>query len=278
MKYLFFDVDGTLFGKSRYVTERTIEEMQKIKKKGHKIFICTGRAPVSIVGGNLERVPADGFIASAGGFVSVNGKYIFKNYMDTTVLQEVMTLFMNHKVRFALETENAIYQTPGINEYFDARHQKEFGDNPEMKRYFEVRRQKENRLPMSAFNVSETGVTKIAFVATDRYLFLDIVKYLVDHFNVVTFSKKGSEIIDGEIILKDCTKADGIKRVLDEIGGSVEDTIAFGDSMNDYQMIDLCHIGIVSKKASDKLKKLAQYQFDDPDQDGIAKALEQLNL
>lgn len=278
MKYLFFDVDGTLFGKSRHITERTIEELIKIKEKGHKIFICTGRAPVSIVGGNLERVPADGFIASAGGFVNVEGEYIFKNYMDQTVLEEVMTLFMNHKVRFALETDNAIYQTPGFNKYFDDKHQKEFGDNPEMMRYFEVKREKENRLPVHSFDIHTTGVTKVAFVATDRYLFLDIVKYLVDHFNVVTFSKKGSDIIDGEIILKDCTKADGIKRVLEKYGGNIEDTIAFGDSMNDYQMIDLCHIGVVSEKSSDKLKKLAQYQFEDPDQDGIAKALEQLDL
>ena len=74
MKYLFFDVDGTLLGKSRHITENTITKLNALKDKGHHIFICTGRAPTSIVSGNLERVPADGFIASAGGFVKEIGR------------------------------------------------------------------------------------------------------------------------------------------------------------------------------------------------------------
>ncbi len=278
MKTLFFDVDGTLLGKSRFITDKTIEALHKVKENGHNIFICTGRSPTSIVGGNLEKVPADGFIASAGGFVNVHGEYIFKNYIDATTLIEVMTLFTNHKVLFALETEKAIYQTPGVNEFFDLKHHREFGDNVELQRFFELKRVKENRQEIRYFDPMTTGVAKIAFIAQDRYMFLDIVHYLVEHFNVVTFSSENDDFINGEIILKNCTKADGIKRVLKAINADIKDTISFGDSMNDYQMVSLTNEAYVSYKAPDKLKEVAKGTFEDPDQDGIAKKLKELGL
>lgn len=278
MKYLFFDVDGTLLGKSRFITEATLAALKQVKANGHKIFICSGRAPTSIVGGNLEKVDTDGFIASAGGFVNVGGQYIFKNYMDASTLIEVMTLFTDHKVLFALETEKAIYQTPGINEFFDMKHHQEFGDNVELQRFFELKRVKENRVPISQFDPMTTGVAKVQFIATDRYQFLDIVQYLVKNFNVVTFSNENDDFINGEIILKNCTKADGIKRVLDDLHGDLADTISFGDSMNDYQMIDLTASGYVAKRAPEKLKAIADGFFDDPDQDGLAHLLHELKL
>lgn len=44
--------------------------------------------------------------------------------------------------------------------------------------------------------------------------------------------------MNGEIILKNCTKADGILKVVNYYGGKMEDTVGFGDSMNDYQMLE----------------------------------------
>ena len=48
MKYVFFDIDGTIRGKSREITKRNREAICKLRENGHKAFLCTGRAPVSI--------------------------------------------------------------------------------------------------------------------------------------------------------------------------------------------------------------------------------------
>ena len=72
---------------------------------------------------------------------------------------------------------------------------------------------------------------------------------------LVLFSKPEDEFINGEIISKNCTKADAIERVIDYYHASMEDTIAFGDSMNDYQMIEKVNKGIVLKV----LKKNIRY-------------------
>ena len=69
-KFLFFDIDGTLLGQSRVITEKTKAAIEKARSLGHKAFICTGRAPTSLVGGVMD-VEFDGYICSAGGFVIV---------------------------------------------------------------------------------------------------------------------------------------------------------------------------------------------------------------
>lgn len=37
-KFLFFDIDGTLVGKSRHITEKTKEAIQAAKNAGNKVF------------------------------------------------------------------------------------------------------------------------------------------------------------------------------------------------------------------------------------------------
>ena len=49
-KYLFFDIDGTLAGKSRRITSKTRWAVQRAREKGHQGFVCTGRVPAAIVG------------------------------------------------------------------------------------------------------------------------------------------------------------------------------------------------------------------------------------
>lgn len=276
-KYLFYDIDGTLVGQSKIVTEKTKWAIHQAQKNGHKAFLCTGRAPTSIVG-DIQTMGFDGVVCSAGGFVIIDDQYIFENFINQYVLSEVMTLFINNHVLFTLETKDAIYETPGVNEFFNRKHQNEHKDNLELMRFFQLRRQGENRLPIQEFNILKTGVTKVCFIATHKEDFLNCVPFLEEFFNIVIFSKETDEFINGEIIIKNCTKADGIIKVINHFHGRMEDTIGFGDSMNDYQMLEEVNIGVVYENAPQELKDLGQYYFKDPDQDGIYEVMKELNL
>ena len=39
MKYVFFDIDGTIRGKSREITKRNREAICKLRENGHKSFL-----------------------------------------------------------------------------------------------------------------------------------------------------------------------------------------------------------------------------------------------
>ena len=276
-KYLFFDIDATLIGPSKRVTKNTEEGIKKARANGHKTFLCTGRAPVSIMK-SIRDIGFDGIISSAGGFVSIDGKYIFENFINQYVLSEVMLLFTNAKILFSLETKDALYQTPGVQDFFEKKQANILEGNLELARFLEERRNEEVRLPISEFNILQTKVTKVCFIAEDKLAFYDCVKYLSEFFNIVIFSKETDDFINGEIILKNCTKGDAMKRAVAYLGGDMKDTIAFGDSMNDFQMISEAAYGVVSYLAPDKLKAIADDTFEEPDDDGIFKCLQRLGL
>lgn len=276
-KYLFFDIDGTLVGKSKTVTEKTKWAIQEARKNGHKAFLCTGRAPTSIVG-DITSIEFDGIVCSAGGFVIIDNKFIFENLINQYVLAEVMTLFVNNRVLFTLETKDAIYETPGVAEFFDRNMQKEMADNLELMRAIQLKRMGENRKAIHEFNILTTGVTKVCFIAPHKADFQKCIPFLEEYFHIVFFSKESDEFVNGEIIIQNCTKADGIIKVVNHYGGKMKDTIAFGDSMNDYQMLKEANIGVVYEGASNELKALGSYFFKDPDEDGIYEAMKELNL
>ena len=52
----------------------------------------------------------------------------------------------------------------------------------------------------------------------------------------------------------------------------IEDTIAFGDSMNDYEIVQAAGTGIAMGNSVQKLKDTADYVTDDIAQDGVWKA------
>lgn len=276
MKYIFFDIDGTLTGTSRQITPKTIEAIRKTRANGNKVFLCTGRAPISIMK-SIRDIGFDGVISSAGGFVEVDGKYIYENFINQYLLQEVILLFTNAKVLFTLETKDALYQSPGVLEFFDARHERDTKNNVELARFMEARKQEEVRLPLKDFDIGNTKVSKVCFIAKDKYSFLDTVPYLSEFFNVVTFSQYNDDFINGEIIIKNCTKADSLKMVVEYFNGDMKDTVAFGDSMNDYQMLETVNYSFASEIAPQKVKDIANDTFIDPDKDGIALALEKNN-
>jgi Cof subfamily protein (haloacid dehalogenase superfamily) len=81
-----------------------------------------------------------------------------------------------------------------------------------------------------------------------------------------------------ELIPKGFSKAEGIKRMLDKLGIRRENTYAFGDSMNDYEMLEYVQYGVAMGNSDERLLSVAAYVADTVENDGIYKALEHYGL
>ena len=102
-------------------------------------------------------------------------------------------------------------------------------------------------------------------------------KVLSDEIKVEAMGRyDGKEIQCGEIISKSCGKDKGIEKVIEILGIKRENTVAIGDSMNDYQMISYAGVGIAVENAEEKLKEIADMITDDCDRGGVGKALEKI--
>ena len=118
----------------------------------------------------------------------------------------------------------------------------------------------------------------MCYIAMERKQIEACLPFLKQYFNVIIFSKSSDPFVNGEIILKDCTKGDGLRRVVDYFQGTMEESVGFGDSMNDYQMLEAAGLGVAYEEAPEEIKALAQYYFKEPDQDGIYDVMVRMGL
>lgn len=65
IKIVFFDVDGTLIDiGAKKVSEKTIEALKRLKERGIKICLATGRAPIELP--NIPNIKFDAYITFNG--------------------------------------------------------------------------------------------------------------------------------------------------------------------------------------------------------------------
>lgn len=73
-------------------------------------------------------------------------------------------------------------------------------------------------------------------------------------------------------------KANGLKRVCQELDIKMDEIMAVGDSLNDIKMIEQAGLGIAMGNAQDSIKEVADYVTDTNNNDGVAKAIERFIL
>ena len=79
--------------------------------------------------------------------------------------------------------------------------------------------------------------------------------------------------IPGEISDASVNKGTALHRVCDFLKISPNDTIAFGDSMNDAEILRVAGTGVAMGNAAEAVKKIADQVCERWDEDGIARTL-----
>ena len=72
------------------------------------------------------------------------------------------------------------------------------------------------------------------------------------------------------------SKAEAIKKLTQILEIPIEDVIAFGDEVNDMEMLKLVGLGIAMENADDVVKEAADRIAGNNDQDGVGKELEKI--
>jgi hydroxymethylpyrimidine pyrophosphatase-like HAD family hydrolase len=103
---------------------------------------------------------------------------------------------------------------------------------------------------------------------------------LEDKYNFVIqeITDPSHRCINGELINRKYDKGRGVLRVCEHLGVPVEDTIGFGDSMNDLEMIETVGTSVCMANGAEALKKISDIVCPSVEEDGMAKAFAQLGL
>lgn len=272
-KAVFLDVDGTIVANHQTISPKVKEAINQARKNGHKIFICTGRNKAGI-NQELKEVNFDGIITSAGSYVEIDGHVVHCCFFSNDLVKKVTKVFDENNIVYNYECTNITYMSKKMIELFAKLDQEDI-TNSEMERIIAEHNEKFNVHDMNSYD--GLGVHKISFVARNKDDFLAAKKELDDDV-IFILHDLGNTNLNGEIISKTDNKGTGIKHAIEYLQMDIKDTIGFGDSMNDYDMIKTVDCGVVMENGSLELKKIADRICLSVENDGVYDEFIKLGL
>ncbi len=271
-KYIFLDIDGTLVGYDSKIPDSTVKALKEAQKNGHKVIIASGRSASMIYPFLLEAIDFDGIIASGGACVMCDTDIVFRSIIKGDDLDNIVNYFRKENIYFIVQATDAIY---GEQSFLDIVIPSMIRDglNEELvkKTFMGVKIVDDiksvKNIEKLSFYLSPKSPKEISEDNRGKY-------YVVD-FSVGDIKARS---FFGEMTLANVTKATAIEKFMKYVGGSLEDTIAIGDSGNDLEMIQFAHTGVAMGNATEPIKKAADFVTTAVDDDGIYNAFVRLGL
>ena len=278
MKLIFLDIDGTLTKPGENIPpDSAVDAIAKARAKGHKVFLCTGRNPDMLR--PLLRYQFDGFISCAGGYVAVGEKYdeiLYDHPMTDEERDIALKALHNHGVFCTIEAEKGSWGDENLGDFLAGQGE----GNGELERWRKALAGNLGIKPMSQYDGSP--VYKVVIMCQDMAQLDEAKAALGDRYNFVMQEVKvgnsDSKCINGEIVNKEFNKGLGVEIICKKFGVPISDTIGFGDSMNDLEMIQTVGFSVCMANGSETLQKLSDMVCDSVSNDGLAKAFAHLQL
>ena len=259
IKSIFFDVDGTLLSfKTHAMSEKTKEALEKARKKGIKLFIATGRSPKTfeIVKKTLG-FEFDGYVMLNGQYCVVEDKVIHSVTLPKESLESIIPYLEKEKISCEFVELDYMY-TNFVNErVIELR--KFLGSTFKPTPIEDPKRSLENETYQLCAYINEDE---------EKDYFENMPKCRAVRWNKLFV----------DVIPSDGGKGVGIKKMIDYLGISQEETMAFGDGGNDIEMLEFVKIGVAMGNAGDNVKKSADYVTESVDDEGIYKALKKFEI
>lgn len=275
-RVVFFDVDGTLVSPHQQVRPRVKEAIQTLRANGHLAFICTGRN-LCMLERDLIDIEFDGIICSAGSYIEMNHKIIDETFIKHEKVLEIMKVFEENDILYTLEGTNSTFAADELVALF-ANSTEEVYDNSELERLHKEIEENMNRKSLETFYAHPTPIHKISFIA-QNYENLEIPKRVLEKdFAFVIHDIFSKHSVNGEIIDRYTTKGTAVDKILDELHLKRENTIAFGDSMNDYEMFQSVAYSVAMVDGCKELQSIASAVCPSVKEDGVYHALKKKGL
>lgn len=272
-KLIFLDIDGTLTEPGKNVPPPSaVDAVCRAREKGHKVVLCSGRNYGMLF--PVMQYGFDGLIASAGGYIEYNGQVVYDCPMTPEQQTRVLDIFKESGIYRTIGGRNHSYTDEGFKEFLAENIQSKA--NSELLRW---RIQIESELgihPMSEYDGEP--IYGMAFMSRGAERLKKPMQMLQEEFDFCIQDEDACGIVNGELSSKAFDKGKAVERLCDFLGISTEDTIAFGDSMNDLEMLQVVGTGVCMAGGSPSLLQIADMVCPSVTEDGLYSAFKKLKL
>lgn len=270
-RILFFDIDGTIAISGKGPSRETVQAIRSARAAGHKVFLSTGRTEHSVPDA-IHEIGFDGGIYSAGGHVITDGKVILDCPMALDMKEKIISALERTGFSYTLECANANYTYgPDLSHFLSA----DSSDSSS-----ELQRILLSSKKGSPKKYGNDPLYKVSFLARSQGEITNLATDLDDSMKIVTFENMnpGFPCIAGEISDKHINKGIALERICAYWNIDPKWSIAFGDSMNDAEMLMAAGIGVAMGNADEQVKELADQVCESCMDNGVSKTMVRLGL
>lgn len=276
-KIIFLDVDGTLVDYHNRIPESAIRAIRQARVNGHLVYVCTGRSRAEMQP-ELWEIGLDGMIGGNGSYVEHQGQVVMHQLLSEEDSRAIVDWLHERGLEFYLESNNGLFASENFRER--ARETLRIYSMNKGKTAEEVANQEvEDVMHGMVFDgeLYRDDLNKVSFVLDSYQDHLDS-KEAFPQLVANTWGGRGETALFGDLGVKDIDKAHAISVLLDHLGASQADTIAFGDAKIDISMLDYCAVGVAMGNGGAEILAMADMITDDVEEDGLYHAFERLGL
>ncbi|MFS0726959.1 Cof-type HAD-IIB family hydrolase [Paenibacillus sp. 1P07SE] len=248
-KIVFFDIDGTLVNEQKEIPEDTQRAVAELKASGIEPVIATGRAPYFIQP-LLEQLGIESYICLNGAYVVYKGEALLKREISKHSLEALVRAAREHGHSLVFQGEHGYFAThedhPFVTSSVNSLKVELPGFDPDFW---------EREGVYQAFLHCESGEEQLY---EGKLADLKLIRW---HEQAMDVLPEGG------------SKALGIAALLEKLGLTPEDAVAFGDNLNDKEMLSLVGLGVAMGNSHPELLPYADYVTGDVDEGGIRQGL-----
>ena len=270
-KLIFLDIDGTLTAPGAATPpDSAMAAVRAARNAGHTVLLCSGRCPAMV--SPLLRLGFDGAVTCAGGYVFCGGRVLYDCPMTEEMRDEALRLFRENGVCRTIEARDACY----CDEEMDALLASVDGQDGALVRWHRAFRAAYGIRPMREYD--GRPVYKIMYTCAREDQLSPVRAALADRFRFVMQEAFSEKCVTGEIINRRFSKGSGVRCAAEALGFALADTVGFGDSMNDLEMMETVGFSVCMENGSEELKRVSDLVCPSVEADGLAWAFARLGL
>ena len=264
IKAIFIDIDGTLRDSNRNLSSRTINAIKRITDKGILVILCSGRPRKYTEQISRECFASKYIITSSGGMIYdyEENKVLYVNEMNKDALIKLYEIANPEDVRFIMN----VGEGRVVNKVKHA--DQEIQLDEDIKDFVYNNPVVQCTIADSDFDKIKNLIPKINKVKN--------VEIKNRHKSLLDDKFKDDKTVFCDIANINSNKGNAVKKLLEILNISKEDTIAIGDDNNDLSMFEQVGYRVAVDNAIDIVKEKADEITLSNDEDGVAIYLEKL--
>lgn len=256
-KVLFLDIDGTIIKPDDTIEDTAINAIRQVQEKGIEVFLATGR-PLHEIREIAKELNVHSLIGYNGAFAIYQGKDLFQEPMNKESVKHFIDIAKKNQHELVLYTKDqnifSDIETDGVKEFIEKFHL----------------HKNDSYSPSNDYEV--LGMTLINLEAKDTALY--------KHEDQIHLSQVNLEgmLHCYDVIRDQVNKGIGVQYVLKHLGLKKENAIAFGDGMNDKEMLLSVGEGFAMGNGHPDLFPYAKHRTTSVTDSGIYNGLKALGI